>query len=130
MAGALGGPDGINSLAVFPSRPWKTAFHFKVCGIEDSLSQLRATHRVSQFAGMFLGLGFILRSYYMRELLACWLFFSLVFVLLALIVLGNVLAFCAGKCVIHWARTRARVTPLVGFGSGELRVKAILDGRK
>ena len=29
MAGALGGPDGINSLAVFPSTPWKTGFHFQ-----------------------------------------------------------------------------------------------------
>jgi hypothetical protein len=54
--------------------------------IEESLSQLRAGHRVSQFAGMFLGLGLILRSYYLRELLACWLFFSLLFGLLALIV--------------------------------------------
>lgn len=130
MAGVLGGPDGINSLAVFPSTPWKTAFHFIVREIEESLSQLRATHRVSQLAGMFLGLGLILRSYHMRELLACWLFFSLVFVLLALIVFGSVLAFCAGNRVIRWARTAARVTPLVDFSPGELRMKTILDDSK
>jgi hypothetical protein len=64
LAGALGGPDGINSLAVFPSSTWKTAFHFKVreIEIEESLSQLRAVHRMPQFAGMFLGLGLFLRS--------------------------------------------------------------------
>jgi hypothetical protein len=79
---------------------------------------------------MFLGLGLILRSYHMRELLACWLFFSLVFVLLALIVFGSVLAFCAGNRVIRWARTAARVTPLVDFSPGELRMKTILDDSK
>jgi hypothetical protein len=130
LAGVLGGPDGINSLAVFPSTPWKTAFHFIVREIEESLSQLRVTHRVSQLAGMFLGLGLILRSYYIRELLACWLFFSLAFVLLALIVFGSVLVFCAGDRVAHWARRAAQVTPIVDFSSGELRVKAILDDRK
>jgi hypothetical protein len=130
LAGALGGPDGINSLAVFPSRPWKTAFRFKLCEGEESLSQLRASHRVSQFAGMFLGLGLILRSYHVRELLACWLFFSFVFVLLALIVFGSVFAFCAGKRLVHWARTAAQVTPIVDFSPGELSVKAILDGSK
>jgi hypothetical protein len=130
LAGVLGGPDGINSLAVFPSAPWKTAFHFIVCEIEESLSQLRATHRVSQLAGMFLGLELILRSYHMRELLACWLFFSFVFVLLALIAFGSVLVFCAGNRAIHWARTAARVTPLVDFSPGELSVKTILDDGK
>jgi hypothetical protein len=125
-----GRPDGINSLAVFPSRSWKTAFHFKVRGIEESLSQLPASHRVSQFAGLLLGLGLILRSYYIRELLACWLFFSLVFGLLALIVFGSVLAFSAGERVVHWARTAAQVTPIVDFSPGELRVKTILDDRK
>jgi hypothetical protein len=85
---------------------------------------------VSQFASMFLGLGLILRSYYLRELLACWLFFSLVFGLLALIVVGSVLAFRAGKRVVHWTRTAAQVTPIVDFSPGELRVKTILDDSK
>jgi len=108
------------------ARTWKTAFYFKVHLIEESLSQLRASHRVSQFAGMFLGLGLILRSYYLRELLACWLFFSLVFGLLALIVFGSVLAFCVGERVVHWARTATQVTPIVDFRPGKLRVKTIL----
>jgi hypothetical protein len=114
----------------FPIYTVETGFHFKVREIEESLSQLRASHRVSQFAGMVLGLGLILRYYYIQELLACWLFFSLVFGLLALIVFGSVLIFCAGDRVIHWARTAARVTPLVDFSPGELRVKTILEERK
>jgi uncharacterized protein YacL len=130
LAGVLGGPDGINSLAVFPSTPWKTAFQFIVREIEESLSQLRAISRVSQVVGMLLGLGLILRSYYMRELLACWLFFSLVFVLLALIVFGIVLAFGAGDRVIHWTRMAARVTPLVDFSPRKLSVKTVLDDGK
>jgi hypothetical protein len=130
LAGVLGGPDGISSLAVFTSKPWKTVFHFKLREIEESLNQLRAVHRVPQFASMFLGLGLILRSYYLRELLACWLFFSLVFGLLALIVFGSVLTFCAGKRVVHWTRTAAQVTPIVDFSPGELCVKTILDDRK
>jgi hypothetical protein len=85
---------------------------------------------VSQFAGMFLGLGLILRSYHVWELLACWLFFSFVFVSLALIVFGSVLAFCAGKHLVHWARTAAQVTPIVDFSPGELSVKTILDDSK
>jgi len=114
----------------FSSSPWKTGSHFKVREIEESLSQLQVTYRVSQFAGMFLGLGLILRSYHIRELLACWLFFSLVFVLLALIVFGISLAFCTGERVVHWARAAAQVTPIVDFIPGELRVKTILDDRK
>jgi hypothetical protein len=85
---------------------------------------------VSEFAGMFLGLGLILRSYYIRELLACWLFFSFVFGLLALIVSGSILASCVGERVVHWARTTAQITPIVDFSPAELRVKTILDDRK
>jgi hypothetical protein len=79
---------------------------------------------------MFLGMGFILRSYYLRELLACWLFFSLVFGLLAVIIFGSVLAFCAGKRVVHWTRTAAQVTPIVDFSPAKLSVKTILDDSK
>jgi hypothetical protein len=85
---------------------------------------------VAQFASVLLGLGLILHSYYLRELLACWLFFSLGFGLLALIVFGSALAFCAGKRVAYWGRTAAQVTPIVDFSPGELRVKTILDDSK
>jgi hypothetical protein len=82
---------------------------------------LRENHRVSQVSGLLLGLS--LNSYRVRELLVCWLFFSLLFVSLALVILGGVLACYAGKYVIHWASTAARVTPVVDLGSGELHLK-------
>jgi hypothetical protein len=121
LPGCRAGPGGISPLAVLLSRPWKTAFHSKVSEIEESLNQLRENLRWPHFSGLLLGLG--LCSYHVRELLACWLFFSLLFVSLALVILGGVLACYAGKYFIHWASTAARVTPVVALGSGELHLQ-------
>jgi hypothetical protein len=57
---------------------------------------------VSQFSGLHRRFG--LYSYHVRELLVCWLFFSPLFVLLALVILG-VLACYAGKYATHGAST-------------------------
>ena len=84
------------------------------------MNQLRESHRVSQFSGLLLGLS--LYSYQVRELLVCWLFFTLLFVSLALVILGGVLACYGGKYVTHWARTAAQMTPVVALGSGELHM--------
>ncbi len=92
------------------------------------MSQLRESHRVSLFSGLLLGLS--LYSYHVRELLVCWLFFSLLFVSLAVVILGGVLASYAGKYVIHWVSTAAGVTPLVALGSGELHLNTISGARK
>jgi hypothetical protein len=62
------------------SRPRKTAFHSKLNELEKSLNQLRGIRRVSQFTAL---LGFSLYSYHVPELLVCWLFFRLLFVLYA-----------------------------------------------
>jgi hypothetical protein len=119
----------VSLLSPFPSaRPWKTAFHSKLSEIGKSLNQLRESYRVSQFSGLLLGLS--LYSYHVRELLVCWLFFSLLFASLALVVLGGVLACYAGKYVTVWARTAAGMTPVVALGSGDLRLKTISDARK
>lgn len=109
-----------------PPEPWKTAFHSKLREIEESLSQSRATHRVSQFAGLFLGLGLILRSYYMRELLVCWLCFSIAFVSLTLVILVVALVCYAGKYFANWASKAARVTPKVALGAPEIQLKISL----
>ena len=79
-----------------------------------------------QVCGLVLGLG--LYSYHMRELMACWFFFSLLFVLLALLILGGVLACYAGKCVIDWASKTPRVTPAVTLSTDDVRLKTISDG--
>jgi hypothetical protein len=83
---------------------------------------------VSQFSGLLLGLS--LYSYHVRELLVCWLFFSLLFVVLALVILGGILACYAGKYATHWARTAAPVTPVLALGSTEVHLKTILDAKK
>lgn len=92
------------------------------------MNQLRESHRVSRFSGLLLGLS--LYSYHVRELVVCWLFFSLLFVLLALLILGGVLACHAGKYVIQWASMAAPVTPVVALGSVELQLETISEARK
>ena len=72
--------------------------------------QLRESHRVSQLFGLVLGLS--LYSYRVQELLVCWLFFIILFVALALLVIGAVLAWYAGKWATDWARTTVPLTPL------------------
>jgi hypothetical protein len=61
---------------------------------------LRDYQRVSLYSGIFLGL--CLYSYHVRELLACWFFFCLLFALLALLVLGGLLASHVAKYVMDW----------------------------
>ena len=79
------------------------------------MPQLRESHRVSQLSGLLLGLS--LYSYRVRELAACWLFFIILFVLLALLILGAVLAWYAGIYASHWARTTGPRTPVLALVS-------------
>jgi hypothetical protein len=67
-------------------------------------------------------LGLSLYSYYAQELLVCWLFF-MVLTSLVLVILEGILVWCAGKFVIRWVSTAARVILTVVLGSTELRVK-------
>jgi len=96
--------------------------------IEELVNSLRGIYRVSQFSGLLLGLS--LYSYHVRELLVCWLFFCLLFVLLALVILGGVLAAHVGSQAIHWAGTAVRVAPMVALDSDEIQLDAISGGRK
>jgi len=90
--------------------------------------QLRESHHVSQFSGLLLGLS--LSSYHVRELLFCWLYFSLLFVGVALLLLSGVLAVRAGECLTVWARTVTGLTPAVALAHAELPLKNISDARK
>jgi hypothetical protein len=92
------------------------------------LSLLREGHHVSQFSGLLLGLS--LYSYHVRELLVCWLIFTLLFVCLTLVILGGVLALHVGEYLTVWARTLAGMTPVVALGHVELPPKDISDVRK
>ena len=88
--------------------------------------RLRENQHVLQVSGLLIGLG--LFSYHVRELMVCWLLFSLLFVLPVLLIFGGVLAWYAGKCVIDWVSTTPRVTPVVTLSTDDLRLKTISDG--
>ena len=83
--------------------------------------RLRENQHVLQVSGLVLGLG--LYSYHMRELMVCWFFFSLLFVLLALLILVGALACYAGRCVIDWTSTSQRVTPVVTLSIDGVRTE-------
>jgi hypothetical protein len=88
---------------------------------------LREGHRVSQLSGLLLGLS--LYSYRVRELVACWLFFMILFVVLALLVLGAVLAWYAWIYASHWARTTTPVVPVLALASAEIHLETISGPR-
>jgi hypothetical protein len=86
------------------------------------LLRLQENQHVLQIFGLLLGLG--LFSYHVRELMVCWLLFSLLFVLLILLICGGALAYYTGKCVIDWVSTTPRVT----LSTDDLQLKTISDG--
>jgi len=90
--------------------------------------QLRDSHRVWQLSGLVLGLS--LYSYRVQELVACWLFFIIWFVVLALLVLGAVLAWYAGKRATDWARTTVPLTPVPVLASAEVPLERISNPRE
>lgn len=92
------------------------------------MRQLRESHRVSQLSGLFLGLS--LYSYRVRELVACWLFFIVLFVVLALLVLGALLAWYAGKWATDWARTTVPLTPVPVLASAGVHPETTLGARQ
>jgi len=92
------------------------------------LNPLRESHHVSQFSGLLLGLS--LYSYHVRELLVCWLIFTLLFACVALVILGGVLAVQAGEYLTVWVRTLARIAPVVALAHADPHLKNISDARK
>lgn len=89
---------------------------------------LREHHYVLKLSGLALGFG--LYSYHVRELLVCWLFFGGLFVSVALIVGGGVIAVYAGNYALHWANRSARVALATAMAAGKLRLKTISSVEK
>jgi len=110
------------------SEPWKTGIRRKLHRIEGVVLQLRESHRVSKLFGLFLGLS--LYSYRVQELVVCWLFFIILFVVLALLVLGAVLAWYAGKWATDWARTTVSLTPVPVLASAKVHLETIAGARE
>jgi hypothetical protein len=85
-------------------------------------------HCILQISVLLLGIS--LCSYHVRELVVCLLFFSLLFISLALVTFGGILAFHAGKYALPWTSTAGRVTPAEALGSADLHLKIIADGAR
>jgi hypothetical protein len=87
--------------------------------LKDLLNHLRENHHAYQISGLLLGLS--LYSYRVRELLVCWLFFSVLFVCVTLVILSGVLAVYAGEWLTVWARATAPVSPVLALDSAAER---------
>jgi hypothetical protein len=98
---------------LFLFRAFYSAVQSQLNHIEESLHRLRDYQRVSLFSGIFLGL--CLYSYHVRELLACWLFFCLLFALVALLMLAGLLASHAAKYVMDWTNAGRPPGQLAGI---------------
>ena len=61
----------------------------------------KTTTGLISFVTVGLLLGGSLSSYQLEEFLICWLFFSVTFVSLALLILAGILVSFAGECVIQ-----------------------------
>jgi hypothetical protein len=90
--------------------------------------QFKQSLRVLPVGGLLLGLS--LCSYHLRELLVCWLFFSVLFVCMMLLILIGELGVYAGECVAVWARSAAEMTPVLELAAIEFPVKNISEPRK
>jgi len=75
-------------------------------------------------------LGLSLCPYLTQELVVCWLFFSLGFVSMAVVILAGVLVCCACERAIHWASSAAHEAPKVVLGPPELHLKIIPEAGK
>lgn len=78
---------------------------------------------VLQFSAFLLFLACY--SYRARELLVCWLLFCSLFAVLALMLLGFVLAFHAGRNLVKWVRAASAVIPELVACLTELSPEAI-----
>jgi|SRR4029077_3387425 len=117
------------SLLPFSSaKSWKGAFRSKPSEMGKSLNLLRENRHLSQCSWLLLGLS--LYSYHVRELLVCWLYFTLLFVCLALVILGGVLTVYAGEWVTVWARTATRMTPVLALAPVKVPLKSTTDATK
>ena len=116
------------SLAVFQGGILGKPSRSKPSEIEEFVHQLRKSPQVWEFSGLLLGLS--LYSYHVRELLVCWLYFSVLFVCVTLLLLLGVLGVYAGECVAVWARSAMGMTPVLVLASTDLRVKIISAATK
>ena len=96
--------------------------------IGEFVIQFKESLQVLPVGGLLLVLS--LYSYHVRELLVCWLYFSVLFVCMMLVILIGELGVYAGECVAVWARSAAEITPVLKLAAIEAPVKNIPAPRK
>jgi hypothetical protein len=94
------------------------------------LGRLPSSRRVAQFSVLFLGLALSLRSYFVRELLACWLLLGLFLFSLTLVAMLTLLAVRVGLVLLHWASTARLRAPTIALTPVEISSKMISVGRE
>jgi hypothetical protein len=97
--------------------------YWKLNRIEGIVRNLRESHRVAQFSGLALGLS--LYSYRVRELVSSWLLFIVTFVVLALLILGVVLAWYLVIRLTHWIRTTTPGATVLVLASAGVPLEAV-----
>ena len=96
--------------------------------IGEFVIQLKESLWALPVGGLLLGLS--LYSYHVRELAVCWLYFSVLFVCMMLLILIGELGVYAGECVAVWARSAAEMTPVLEFVAVELPLENISEPKK
>ena len=103
-------------------------FHPNWAKLRDFLSLLRGSHRVSEFSWLLLGLA--LFSYRVRELFICWLFFTGMFAVLALLISAGMLAWYGWKRAFYWVTPLGQIAPPVLSDPLALRLKPVSQSRR
>ena len=78
--------------------------------------------------GLLLSL--TLYFYHLRELLVCWLYFTVLFVCMILVILIGEVGVYAGGCIVVWACSTTGITPVLALVSPNPSLKVVLHTRE
>jgi hypothetical protein len=87
--------------------------------------QFKETVWVLPVVGLLLGLG--LFSYHLREILVCYLIFTVLFACIMLLIFIGELGVYAGECVSVWVDLTTVKTPVLVLVSSEPSMKIMLQ---
>jgi hypothetical protein len=90
--------------------------------------QFKETVWVLPVVGLLLGLS--LFSYHLREILVCYLAFTVLFACVMLVILVGELGVYAGECVSGWVDLATVKTPVLALVSSEPSMKSVLQQAK
>jgi hypothetical protein len=86
----------------------------------DATQYRKAATGLISFVAVGLLLGRNVCFYRLEEILICWLFFSLAFASLALVISAGIFVFYASEYVVHFVRTALRVISTLELRPSEI----------